>query len=115
MFFRPSTLRYGLALSWIRLDTVKIYSFELTRLFKNCFEFVRWQRGRRGENKTGKYFLVYSICLVYTPLYYLTGLQDALSDMSFSLDSSRIDNNTSLQQEQPVLLTPQAFSSTSPR
>lgn len=44
-----------------------------------------------------------------------TGLQDALSDMSFSLDSSRIDNNMSLQQEQPVLLTPEAFSTTSPR
>lgn len=55
------------------------------------------------------------MCLVYFPLYYSTGLQDALSDMSFSLDSSRIDNNTSLQQEQPVLLTPEAFSTTSPR
>ncbi|XP_062605633.1 enhancer of mRNA-decapping protein 4-like, partial [Saccostrea cucullata] len=42
-----------------------------------------------------------------------TGLQDALSDMSFSLDSSRVD--TSLQQDQPVLLTPDAFTSASPR
>ncbi|XP_022340302.2 enhancer of mRNA-decapping protein 4-like isoform X1 [Crassostrea virginica] len=43
------------------------------------------------------------------------GLQDGLSDMSFSLDSSRVDSNTSIHHEQPVLLTPEAFTSASPR
>lgn len=61
-------------------------------------------------------YSLYLLCVQCTCTFLcMTGLQDALSDMSFSLDSSRIDNNTSLQQEQPVLLTPEAFSTTSPR